>query len=302
MPNQGMGSAGSVQLLTGYEELKNLYEGAKVPFEVLTHPYLSTGAFRFDVVNSVVDAGGFTRLVLKCPRQTSVELFSYGLGDTGTGAGLSGVFPATDAETNISERHQTNNEDFAIEGVSLHVRGVRVSYPQIGANLFIGDTTTPGLHSAIQNGDVNITDIASTIVPPEISSPLALQDALMSALRSKVSFAPVFDRKVTDHVARFDKFPEGGANSYLMANGEPSHHNFFRLHENYVWRKTGADRDKIFSINLRCEDDCYFFCTQPSLYQPTTPPASILGPLKTVWIEFTMYMHGRAFYIPSANI
>jgi hypothetical protein len=293
---------GSKQLLTGYEELINQYEAAGSPFEVLTHPYLSTGAFPFTVINSVVDAGGFTRLVLKCPRGTKVELFSYGLGDNGNGANLSPTFSATDAETNISERHQTNNEDFAIEGISLHARGVRVSYPNIGANLFVGDPTSPGLNSAIKNGDVTITDIAATIVPPEISSPLTLQDALFTALRSKVSFAPGFDRKVIDHVARFDKFPEGGANSYLMANGEPSHHNYFRLHENYVWRKSGSDRDKIFSIFLVMEDDCYFFATQPSLFQPTTPPGSILGALKTVWFEFTMYVHGRAFYIPSGNI
>ncbi len=292
----------SNKLRTGYEELIALYESQKVQYEVLTHPYFSTGAFKFTVVNSVVDAGGFTRIVLKCPAGSQVELFSYGLQDSGIGAGLSGAFGATDAETNISERHQTNNEDFALEGVSLHVRGYRVAYPAVGASLFTGDSANPGLFQAVQAGTTTISDIAATIIPPEISSPLTLQDALLSAMRSKVSFAPGFDRKVIDHVARLDKFPEGGANSYLLANGEPSHHNFFRLHENYVWRKSGSDRDKIFSVFLRMEDDCYFFATQPSLYQPTTPPASILGALKSVWIEFTMYMHGRAFYIPSGNI
>ena len=296
-----MDETGSKKIQTGYEELVGQYEKSGAPYEILTHPYLSTGAFPFTVVNSVVDAGGFTRIVLKCPRGTKCELFSYGLGDQANGANLSPAFAATDAETNISERHQTNNEDFAIEGVSLHARGVRVAYPNAGASLFVGDPTG-GLRGAVTAGDVTISDIAATIVPPEISSPLTLQDALFSALRSKVSFAPSFDRKVVDHVARFDKFPEGGANSYLLANGEPSHHNFFRLHENYVWRKSGSDRDKIFSVNLVMEDDCYFFATQPSLFQPTTPPGSILGALTQVWFEFTMYMHGRAFYIPSGNI
>jgi hypothetical protein len=292
----------STRVVTGYEQLVKEYESGKTPYEVLTHPYFSTGAFRFSVVNSVVDSGGYTRLWLKCPRGQQVELFSYGLQDEGLGAGLSGVFGATDAETNCAERHQTNNEDFAIEGLAIHYRGVRVSYPNMGSGLFLGDPSSPGLASAIKNGDVTITDTASTVVPPEISSPLALEDALASAIRSKVSFAPAFDRKVVDHVGRMDRFPEGGANSYLRANGEPSTHNYFRMNENYVWRKSGSETDKLFSALLRMEDDCYFACTLPSLYQPTTPPAQILGALRDVWIEFTLFLHGRAFYVPSRNI
>lgn len=290
------------KVLSGYEQLIKEYEKTGSPYEVLTHPYFSTGAFKFSVCNSVLDSGGYTRLVLKCPRGQQVELFSYGLQDQGLGAGLSGQFGATDAETNLAERHQTNNEDFAVEGVALHFRGVRVSYPNMGGSLFTQDTSTPGLASAVKNGDVTITDIASTIIPPEVSSPLSLQDALAAAIRSKVSFAPAFDRKVVDHVGRMDRFPEGGANSYLMANGEPSTHNYFRLNENYVWRKSGSETDKLFSAILRCEDDTYFFCTQPSLYQPTTPPAQILGPLQNVWLEFTLFLMGRAFYVPSRNI
>jgi hypothetical protein len=294
--------AGSSKVATGYETLVKEYEGANIQYEVLTHPYFSTGAFAFQNVNQVIDSAGFTRIWLKAARGQQVELFSYGLQDTGQGAGLNGTFPATDAETNLSERHQTNNEDFAVEGVSLHFRGVRVSYPGAGASLFIGDPANPGLRDAIVNGSCTITDTASTVIPPEIGSPLALEDALATAIRSKVSFAPAFDRKVVDHVGRMDRFPEGGANSYLKANGEPTTHNFFRLNENYVWRKSGSETDKIFTALLRLEDDCYFACTVPSLYQPSTPPAQILGSLSKVWLEFTMYLHGRAFYVPSRNI
>jgi hypothetical protein len=99
-----------------------------------------------------------------------------------------------------------------------------------------------------------------------------------------------------------DRFPEGGANSYLRANGEPSAHNYFRMNENYVWRKSGSETDKLFSALLRMEDDCYFACTVPSLYQPANPPTAILGPLQNVWLEFTMFLIGRAFYVPSRNI
>lgn len=296
-----MQEAGS-KVLSGYDTLVKEYENAKTPYEILTHPYFSTGAFQFTVVSRKQDSAGFMRLVLKCPRGSKIELFSYGLQDDGKGAGLSGAFPSTDAETNCAERFSTNNEDFAIEGLAVHYRGVRVSYPQMGGNLFTTDPASPGLASAIKNGDVTITDTAATFIPPEISSPMALEDALASAMRSKVSFAPAFDRKVVDHVGRLDRFPEGGANSYLRANGEPSTHNYFRMNENYVWRKSGAESDKIFSANFVMEDDCYFCCTEPSLYQPTTPPADVIGALAKVWVEFTLFLHGRAFYVPSRNI
>jgi hypothetical protein len=297
-----MQNPGSHKVPTAFEKLLGEYEKLGQDFEILTHPYFSTGAFPFVVVNSVADANGFTRLVLKCARNTKVELFSYAIDDNGEGANLAPGTPtdpiaATDAETNILERHRTNEEDFAIEGISVSARGCRIAYPAIGANIF----TNPALHSVLQNGDVTIKDVGSQILPPELSSPLNLEDALFSALRGKVSVVPTFNRKATDHIARFDKFPEGGANSYLLANGEPSVHNYFRLHEGFVWRQSGAETDKLFSLRITMEDDCYFTATLPNLFQSTIPASSLGAPI-AIWWEFTMFLHGRAFYIPSKNI
>ncbi len=284
---------------TAFELLKSEYDSMSADYELLTHPYFSTGSFRFEVVDSMTDAGGFRRMALRCAKGQQIKLFAYGIGDTGESAGLHPSVPTTNAETNIMERYQTDNEDVAIEGLSMTVRGVRVTYDNMGAGVWPSDNT---VHTAIMQGTVTIEDVSATMIPPEISSPMTLQDALLHCVRGKVSVVPLFDRKAQDYIARLDKFPEGGANSYLLANGEPSHHNFFRLHEGFVWRKSNAATDKLFQLALTMENDALFFCTQPNLWQPASPALAILGPLKYIDFELTMYLHGRAFYIPSKNI
>lgn len=283
---------------TAYERLEAEYGSQADPYAILTHPYFSTGAFPFDVVDRTTDTVPFTRMVLRCVRGTHSDLFTYAINDDGQAAGLAANVPTTDAETNLMERHQTNNEDFAIEGLSLHARGVRVEYPNIGANIWSGD---PTFHAALQYGTRVINDVGAQIVPPEIASPLTLQDALLASIRANVSIEPRFDRKAGDHMARLDKLPEGGANSYLLANGEPAHHNFWRLHEGFVWRKGNSATDKLFELKLTAENDVFFVCTLPTLWQNSSSSNLSLGQLERVWLEFTVFLHGRAFFYPSKN-
>jgi hypothetical protein len=282
---------------TAYERLENEYGTQPDTYALLTHPYFSTGAFPFDVVDAETDGVGFIRLALRCTAQTHVDLFSYAVNDQAQAAGMPAFVPMTDAETNLMERHQTNNEDFAIEGISMHARGVRVEYPDINATLWDADSD---FHDALRLGTRVISDIGAQVIPPEISSPLTLQDGLLTALRDKCSIEPRFDRKSGDHLARLDKIPEGGANSYLLANGEPTHHNFFRLHEGFVWRKGNSATDKLFELRVTAEDDIWFLCTAPSIWRVSSPTLPI-GDLKRVWLEFTMFLHGRAFFYPSKN-
>lgn len=289
--------------MTAFDQFGKEYEAAKQTYELITHPYFSTGAFPFTVVSSVVDAAGFTRLVLQCPQNTIVKLFSYAIGDEAQGAGMPAGVPATDAWTNLAERQQTNNEDFAVEGLALTSRGVRVHYPFAGANVFSAAGTPASFQAVIVDGTKCITDIASQIVPPEISSPLTLHDGLFQSLLAHASYVPFFDRKGSDRLARLDKTPEGGGKAYLLSNGEPSHHNFFRLHQGFAWRRKNSNTDTLFTLQVTLEDDVWFLATLPGLFQPSpaTPPASVLGALTRVDIEFTTFLMGRAFYYPSEN-
>ena len=290
---------------TAFDQLGEEYEKAGQPYELITHPYFSTGAFQFQVVASAVDNSGFTRLVLRCPQQTVIKFFSYAVGDQAQGAGMPATVPATDAWTNIAERQQTNNEDFAVEGISATSRGVRVHYPNAGADWFStgGLTAVPASFQEIITGGTKcITDLASVIVPPEIGSPLTLQDGLFQALISHCTLVPIFDRKASDRLARLDKAPEGGGKAYVVSNGEPSHHNFLRLHQGFAWRKKNAPVDTLFALNAILEDDVWFMATLPQLFATSTPAISSLGELEQVDIEWTVFLHGRAFYYPSENI
>ena len=84
-PGHGVGPN---KVPTAFEELLGEYEKRGERFQILTHPYFSTGAFPFKQVFSHADANGFQRMVFQCPRGTKVELFSYAIDDTGTGANL----------------------------------------------------------------------------------------------------------------------------------------------------------------------------------------------------------------------
>lgn len=283
---------------TAFDRLKNDYDSQGQPYQIGAHYYFSTGAFPFEIPVIKTDANGFNRMTLRCPGGTKIQFFSYGINDDVNGVGLSPNIKATDSETNLAERQQTNNEDFAIEGLAAGSRGCRISYPNVNA----GFTSDARLFQQLRDGDLPWSDLGSTILPPELSSPLALHDALFEAIKPFCSLHIFFDRKGGDHVCRLDKVPQGGARSYLYANGEPSAHNFFRIPEGYVWRSANSKTDRLLMIEATIQQDVYSEVTLPSLWQPVSPVTDQLGAPAKIWCEFSLWLHGRAFYMPGKNI
>ncbi len=293
------------QMPTAFDRFAAEYKAMGTPFHIAPHSYYSTGAFPFQVDSTYTDPNGFTRVLLKCAAQTAIVFFSTGIAEPADGMGLpTAPFKNTDAETNLATGLQTNDEDFAVEGLAATARGVRIQYPA-------GDATHAGISSlpatvtaaakAMLAGGAVLTDPASTFLPPEVSSPLMLQTQLWQALRGKVSFQTFFDRKAGDHICRLSQVPEGGANSYLEANGEPTIHNYFRLPEGYTWRKSSGTRDRLFSLIARVEQDVWVAVTQPPLNNAAPTPANQIGLFQTLWLEWTVFALGRAFYLPSEN-
>jgi hypothetical protein len=291
---------------TAFERLFSEYTQAGALFEIAAHHYFSTGAFRWNVITIHTDDSGFIRAIIRCPRGSLIDLFSYGIEDSVRGVGLSPTLSASDAETNMSERHQTNNEDFAIEGLGCCYRGTRINYPNAvslpdnGAWPF--GTGDAELDSQITIGDVPWCDLGAQLLPPEIGSPLALHNALADAIAPFVSLQVFFDRKAGDHICRLDRVPQAGAKSYLYANGEPSWHNYYRIPEGYLWRKSAEKTDRLLSIYAKVEQDVYATITIPTLWQPSgsVPPVT-LGMPDFLWTEFSLFLIGRAFYNPSKN-
>lgn len=298
---------------TTYEELVKRYEDQKQSYGMTDHRYWSTGGYPFSVEQQYTDVNGFIRYALLCQKQTNVEFFAYGLKDEVGGFGLPPVtaalptgFRASYAETNLLNKRQTNNEDFAIQGLSATSVGCRVQYPSVitatstAFGVQAGAAATSPFNQVIGSGGAVITDPASTVVPPEVSSSLVLRDTLMEALRGKISFQIFWDGKASDILAMLTDVPEGGANSYLWAHGEPSTHNFFRLKDGWTWNKSDGKRDKDLAIYGRVEQDTWVTVTLPPLNQLTT--AANIGNLQTLWLQIKIALHGTAFYWPSENI
>lgn len=286
---------------TAFERLVDQFKAAGQGFDISTRPYYSSGAFKFDVVASSIDSVGLTRLFLRAVKNQRIEFFSYGLGDDVDSVGL-GDRNATDCDTNIVEKTNTNNEDMCIEGISATARGVTLQYDPL---------TVVGLPkewtSALTFGSNTIEDISSSITPPEASSPLALEDALFRAIAPKTMCRVEWNRKEGDYLGTVDEFPEGGGKSYLRSNGEPSFSNYFRVPEGWLWRREGAPRDTILVVSATLCEDVLAVVTAPFAFieevedppDPSTVQVANLQALSLVW---KLRMHGRAIYLPSQNV
>lgn len=286
---------------TAFERVVGMYQASKQRFSISTRPYFSTGGFQFDVTQSFPDqpiGSGLTRLVLLASPGQQIRFFSYGLEDTVAGVGLADR-TATDADTNQVERTNTNNEDFVIEGISATARGYRIRYPD-GGGIFnnpivdLAVTGSPG-----EGGGETIADPGANVLPPEVSSPVTLQDVLFQALRTKVSLRTEWNRKAGDYIGTLDEMPEGGGNSYLLSNGEPSAMNYWRVPEGYIWRREGAPEDTIFTVTARLELPVICIATLPLTFQDQQ---ATLGLPSRVDLDWKMRMHGKALYLPSQNV
>lgn len=259
------------------------YNAIGAPFELSTRPYYSSGSIVFDLVDPL--AADPTKFFAVAPAGREIVLFSYSQGTSVQGVGL-GDRNANVADTNMATAAQTNNEDFVIEGISCTSRGVR----------FINDAAPVTINSPLVKevylGLNELTDISSTQLPPEISSPLALEDALWGAVKNNMSVTTKWDQKNTDLLGMASEIPEGGAKSYLRASGAPLTNNIMRIPEGYVWRNSNQTRDRLFNMILRIEQPIVFLLTND-------PPSNV--PVKQVAVDFLFRLHGTAFYTPSTN-
>ncbi len=280
---------------TAAERVVGQFKSAKQRFAMTTRPYYSTGAFRFDRIAEFTDAGGLERMVFKAPAGQQIIFFSYGLEDTVQGFGL-GNRSANDSDTNMAERTNTNNEDFVVEGMSSNSRGIRVKYDD-GEDI---TTPDPELTEALANGTFAIEDPGSQITPPETQSPFLLEDLPYRAIRTSTSLRIEWNRKDGDYIGTLDELPEGGGNSYLKSNGEPSATNFWRLPEGYIWRREGAPRDTILTLRARLELPVFLFVTVPTLWESefTVNAEALIN----IWVTYKIKLHGKAFFVPSENI
>ncbi len=287
---------------TQRKKVIDAYKAAGEPFTASTKPYKSTVSFLWKQVNNI-SASSVSWLI--CNQGQRLEWFSYKISDPVPGnSTLATPFrAATEGDTNISKARTTNGaEDFVIEGMSASNRSVRISY---AAN----DGGTPGAAAAggaavvdpnvllALTGGVPIYDPGALYVPPQVQSPFNLENGLYRAMAGHVSIEFEWDRGRVQKIGTLEQIPEGGANSYLRASGEPSTNDRYRIPEGYLWRREGQPDSEFITRGFMTEPVAVPILNV-AVPSSVTPTVSVLG---VVLLDVVMRLHGLSVKLPSRN-
>jgi hypothetical protein len=282
------------QFMTQRAKVMKAYADTGQPFTASTKPYKSTVAFTFNATNTIVAA---TTFWLVAPSGVPVAWFGYKLNDIvpSTGANsLAGTAyrAANEADTNISKARTTNGaEDFIIEGMSASNRSTRVG---IAGAPNISDANV----ASCLSGNLPIYDPAALYVPPQVQSPFNLEAGLFRHLGPHVAVEFEWDRSRIVKMGTLDQIPEGAANSYLRASGEPSTNDRYRVPEGYIWRREG-EPDCEFIVRGTLQDA---ICV-PSLQVAVPTESTVANVLQPgiVNIDVVLRLHGLSVKLPTRN-
>jgi hypothetical protein len=287
----------NVGFKTKRTELLDSYKAAGQSITCRTIPYLSTGVFRLDVVDSALTtAPGVAYAVAR--KNQILTLFNYGVGNQ-IDLGGSAQTRATEADTNQGEGSRTNGaQDFVIEGVGFFCRSYRVAFAAGTGNLY-GGTGTPVDSDVVASlsGDVPVYDPAAINMPPQVQSPFNLENGIFQSLIDNISVDFLFDRKRTEKIGTVNVMPCGSAKSMLRANGNPENSNIYRIPEGYIWRRAGQP-DSEFTANLTLQRALVVPINGIIPY--VTGAAADAVPT-TIWVEVAMRLFGLAVDLPSSN-
>jgi hypothetical protein len=279
---------------TQREKVIAAYKNANQPYSASTKPYKSTVSFSFLGTNPI--AGAFvTWFVSTGSGGTGVPLdwFSFKIGDPVPG-NTAAYRVANEADTNISKARTTNGaEDFVIEGMSASCRSLRYNIA-IPVAAIITDPNVIGALSASSP----IYDPAALYVPPQLQSPFNLMNGVFRSLAPYVAITFEWDRRRIEKIGTLEQLPEGGANSYLMASGEPSTNDRYRIPEGYIWRREG-EPDSEFVVRGVLTDVIAIPLLQPAV--PTTGTVATIPTPVSAFIDVVLRLHGLSVKLPSRN-
>jgi len=284
--------------MTQRKRILKSYQDAGQDFSASTKPYKSTVAFSFQGANTITESS--VRWLIARAGQR-FEWFGYKIADAVPGDAPSGGYrAATEADTNLSKARTTNGaEDFVIEGISASCRSTRISYAagDGGASATAGSDIADSDVTLAFNGRAPILDPASLYAPPQVHSPFNLENALYRALSPLIAVEFEWDRNKVVKIGTLEQIPEGGANTYLRASGEPSTNDRYRVPEGYLWRREGQPDSEFITRGTVTEPVCVPILSV-SLPSSVTPAVATIG---RVWLDVLIRLHGLSVKIPSRN-
>lgn len=274
-------------------ELLDLYKKENLVFRATTRPYKSTASIVFDVVTPLGGPPAVMAHAIARANQNP-EWFGYGIGDQiPLGGGLTKT--AAPDDTNQSRGRRTNGvEDFVIEAISATCKGVRCEYAaaDIPGAVLAGDPDARALYT----GNSLIVDPGALVAPPQVGSPLNLKQTLMQAITPNLAITFTWDRGRVIPIGTLDQIPEGGAKSFLEANGNPQATNRYKAPEGYLWRR--ADKpDGDFVVTGQVASRVGIPITAIALAGAAAP---LVLPVR-VYVDVTLRVHGVGFQQIGAN-
>jgi hypothetical protein len=287
---------------TQRKKVIDAYKAASEPFVASTKPYKSTVSWVFTRANTIT-ASSVAWLIARGGQR--LQWFSYKIGDVVPGnQNLATPYRAAlEDDTNISKARTTNGaEDFVIEGMSASNRSTRISYNAgdggsgTGAGTNLADVTDADALSALRAG-VPIFDPAALYTPPQIQSPFNLEAGLYRAIAGHISVEFEWDRGRIVKMGTLEQIPEGGANSYLRAVGEPSTNDRYRIPEGYLWRREGQP-DCEFVVSGILQEPVAVPILNVAVPESVTPTIAVLG---VAVLDVVLRLHGLSVKLPSRN-
>lgn len=278
---------------TARKELLDEYAKRGLRFAAYTRPYKSTLQLQFQRITEA-NADGVTFLVAAAGQR--LEWFSYGVGEPIPYGRQGATRVALEDDTNVSKGRNTNGvEDFVIEGMSLTHARTRIDYNATVAG-FTNSITASALGINGSQPQTPIIDPGSICAPPQVQSPLNLEDALWTAAAPLVSIEFEWDRSRVIKVGTADEIGEGGPKSFLRSNGDPRPDARYKIPEGYVWRRQGQP-DSEFIVRGVLQDNLFVPVTDIALPITGAEPSSIAN----VFLDLTFRLHGLAVTLPTRN-
>lgn len=281
--------------MTQRSKVIQAYKDANEPFSAGTKPYKSTVSWLFVRANTVV-ASSVSWLIARTGQR--LEWFGYKLNDVVPGNGGTAYRSATESDTNVSKARTTNGaEDFVIEGMSATHRATRVSYLDTqGGSGIDASVTDPDAVLAL-SGLCPILDPGALYVPPQIQSPFNLENVLYRLLSPLVAVEFEWDRSKVVKIGTLEQVPEGAANTYLRASGDPSTNDRYRIPEGYLWRREGQP-DSEFIVRGTLTDPVA--CPILNVAMPTSGTAAV-NTIGQVLLDNVLRLHGLSVKLPTRN-
>src|SRR5206468_3197384 len=135
----------------------------------------------------------------------------------------------------------------------------------------INDNTSSTFKNGIQQGSIYLWDVSTDFVPPELQSPLVLEDNFGRSIAKVLDLRELWNQKEGDQVSLADSLGPAGGESYLHTLGEPSTWNYRKMSKGLIWRNAGTEQSQDTNFALGCT-------TLEDIWQKVTWPGPTVFP------------------------